>query len=298
MKQLFALLLLVGAAISQAQEHVHAAAALVAPAVQEHLDEPAPAAAAEAHVHDATAEVATPALLQQMAADELGPAMQQAVHMNRMMHGETLNWLLMADRLEATEQDSADALQWELQGWLGYDAHKLWFKSEGNHDRSTNDTEDAELQLLYSMAIAPYWDVQAGLRHDDGAAGTRSYAAFGVLGLAPYWFETDAALFLSEAGKWSARLEVEYELRFTQRLILQPRLELNYALSDDAAAGVLQGFNDTSLGLRLRYEVLREVAPYIGVEWWQASGATATALRRAGDDASEARVVAGFRLWY
>lgn len=208
------------------------------------------------------------------------------------------NWLMMADRFEFTQHDNKDMLQWELQGWIGKDEHKLWLKSEGERDLDADDTEAAELQLLYSHAIAPYWDVQAGLRHDDGDAGTVSYAAFSLLGLAPYWFETDAALFVSEAGKWSARLEVEYELRFTQRLILQPRVELNYAFSDDAAAATLQGFNENSLGLRLRYEFQREVAPYVGVEWWQARGATGAALQRAGEERSEARVVAGLRLWY
>lgn len=213
-------------------------------------------------------------------------------------HGNLTNWLLMTDRFEFTQHDNKDMLQWELQGWIGKDEHKLWLKSEGERDLDADDTEAAELQLLYSRAIAPYWDVQAGLRHDDGDAGSVSYAAFSLLGLAPYWFETDAALFLSETGKWSARLEVEYELRFTQRLILQPRMELNYAFSDDRTAATLQGFNENSLGLRLRYEFRREVAPYVGFEWWQARGAAGAALQRAGEDRSEGRVVAGLRVWY
>ena len=257
---------------------------------------------AQEHVHDPAPGVPAPAsqtapVSQGVQAARAAQADTSHDH-HQQSHGNLTNWLLMADRFEFTQHDNKDMLQWELQGWLGKDEHKLWLKSEGERDLDADDTEAAELQLLYSHAIAPYWDVQAGLRHDDGDAGTVSYAAFSLLGLAPYWFETDAALFISEAGKWSARLEVEYELRFTQRLILQPRIELNYAFADDTAAATLQGFNENSLGLRLRYEFLREVAPYVGVEWWQARGATGAVLQRAGEDRSEARVVAGLRLWY
>lgn len=224
---------------------------------------------------------------------------QDHVHdLHQQTHGGLSNWLLMADRFEFAQHDGHDMLQWELQGWFGSDERKLWLKSEGERDADAGNTDETELQLLHSRAIAPYWDLQAGLRHDDGAAGSVTYATVGLLGLAPYWFESDAALFLSEAGKWSARLEVEYELRFTQRLILQPRLELNHAFSHDSTAAVFQGFNDSSLGLRLRYEFLREVAPYVGVEWWQARGSAGKMLQRAGSDSSEARVVAGLRLWY
>jgi copper resistance protein B len=272
-----------------AQEHVHEPV----PAAPEHQHEPEAAPPVPAPPHDHSA--AQPALVTH---EPASPAMQQAEHMNRMMHGASLNWLLMADRLELTQHDDVDVLQWELQGWIGQDEHKLWIKSEGERDQEASETEYAEVQLLYSHALAPYWDLQAGLRHDDGANGTRSHLVLGLMGLAPYWFETDAALFFDEQGQWSARLEVEYELRFTQRLILQPRLELNYAAHDDPNGGVRQGFNDSSLGLRLRYEIKRELAPYVGVEWWQARGSAGAALRQLGQDDSDARVVAGFRLWY
>jgi copper resistance protein B len=280
MRALLLYLLLVITAGAGAQEHVHDAAPPVAAPAAEHQHETVAVPSGSVHQHEP-------------AAGEL-PSHDR----HQAMHGGMTNWLLMADRFEFTQHDDNDVLQWELQGWIGKDEHKLWMKSEGVRDRDAGSTEEAELQLLYSHAIAPYWDVQAGLRHDDGDAGTVSYAAVGVLGLAPYWFETDAAVFLSEAGRWSARLEVEYELRFTQRLILQPRLEMNYAFAHDTAAATLQGFNENSLGLRLRYEFLREVAPYVGVEWWQTRGAARSDLQRAGRDSSEARVVAGLRLWY
>ena len=218
--------------------------------------------------------------------------------MNRLMHGDSVNWLLLGDRFEYASGDSADAYQWEAQGWIGKDYNKFWVKTEGEYNTQANVTEEAELQLLFSHAVAPFWDLQTGIRHNEGEAASRDYAVLGVMGLAPYWFEVDAAAFLSDAGKLSARLEAEYELRFTQRLILQPRLELNYAFSDDALAEVWQGLHEASFGLRLRYELQREFAPYAGVEWWRAYGSTATLLERNGSVRNEFRVVAGLRFWY
>ena len=154
------------------------------------------------------------------------------------------------------------------------------------------------MQLLYSRAIAPFWDLQAGLRHDDVDGAARAQAALGLMGLAPYWFELDAAAFISEDGDLSARFEAEYELRFTQRLLLQPRVELNYSFADTPELQIGKGFSEASFGLRLRYEVLREFAPYLGVEWTRAYGNTANLLRSAGVDAADTRVVAGLRFWY
>jgi copper resistance protein B len=175
--------------------------------------------------------------------------------------------------------------------------------------------ESAELQALWSHAIAPFWDVQLGLRHDfepalylvppepPGSAASvaptsRDYAVVGLMGLAPYWFEVDAAAFLSDEGDVSTRLEAEYELRFTQRLILQPRVELNYAFDNDLEAGIGQGFNKVEAGLRLRYEFKQEIAPYIGIAWEKSYGNTADMLKAAGRDNGEVSFVAGFRVWY
>jgi copper resistance protein B len=259
-----------------------------------------------AQEHDHSAHLAStpePQLVHEThAIDSVGipigsPEMQEAVHMNRKMHGDSINWLLMADRFEYAK-DQQGVLQWEAQGWIGKDLDKLWFKTEGHHDTDTDSLESMELQLLYSRAIAPFWDLQAGWRHDTGNNASRDHAVLGILGLAPYWFEVDAALFLSDQGKLSSRIEVEYDLRFTQRLFLQPRLELNHAFSDDPAAGQWQGMQEGSVGLRLRYEFLREVAPYVGVEWWRSSGRTANERRRLGLSDEELRWVAGLRLWF
>jgi len=118
------------------------------------------------------------------------------------------------------------------------------------------------------------------------------------MGLAPYWFEMDSAAFISEDGDISARLEAEYEMRFTQRLILQPRMELNYAFNDDMQAGIGQGLHKAHLGLRLRYEFKREIAPYLGIAWEKSFGDTAEMLQAAGKENSEASLVMGIRLWY
>jgi copper resistance protein B len=205
-------------------------------------------------------------------------------------HGGMLNSLLMVDRLEQQQRRGDDERQWEAQGWYGGDYHKLWLKTEGEHD---DTAKHAELQALYSRAVAPYWDLQAGLRHDAGSAASRaysrSYAVLGLQGLAPYWFEVDAALFLSEHGDLSVRVETEYELHLTQKLLLQPRLELNHAFVDDLAVGVAQGFTDSSVGLRLRYEFIREFAPYVGVEW---------SVGKTHVNTDESRLVAGVRFWY
>jgi hypothetical protein len=142
-------------------------------------------------------------------------------------HGNQVNSLLIAERLEYLAADDEDALVWEAQGWVGTDMDKLWVKTEGEHVDGEG-TEEAELQLLYSRAVSPFWDLQAGARQDLQPSPNRSHLVIGAQGLAPYWFEVDTALFLSDEGKLSARLEAEYELRLTQRLILQPRIELNF----------------------------------------------------------------------
>ena len=214
------------------------------------------------------------------------------------MHGNSLNTLLIGERLEQQTHDGKDNLVWEAQGWVGRDFNKLWFKTEGHYDSENNDTEEFEVQALWSHAISPFWDLQMGLRHDFEPDVSRDYAVVGLMGLAPYWFEVDAAAFLNDEGHVSTRLEAEYDLRFSQRLILQPRMELNYAFNDDLEAGFAKGLYKSHLGLRLRYEVKREFAPYIGVTWEKSFGETANLLSARGLDNGEVSWVMGFRAWY
>ena len=201
---------------------------------------------------------------------------------------------LQADRFEYAE--SPDAWVWDLQGWVGDDYRKLWFKTEG--DYADGSADENEIQLLYSRAWTPFFDWQAGLRYDRDPTPSRAHLVLGLQGLAPQWFEIDAAVFLSEDGDLSARLEAEYDLLITQRLILQPRFEAELSASDLPGLGLGSGLNSTELGLRLRYELHRKFAPYLGVNWTRLYGETADFATDAGEDDDDISVLLGVRLWY
>lgn len=211
------------------------------------------------------------------------------------------NYVLI-DRLEFSTGDATDALHLDAQGWYGGDRNKFWWKAEGTHQTQGASAGEGELQALYSRLVAPFWDFQAGLRYDrtwgPGPDHGRAFAVIGFTGLAPYWFEVEPALFVSEDGDVSVRLSVTYDALLTQRLVLQPRLDVNAALQDVPKFGIGSGFNDVELGLRLRYEIRREVAPYVGVTWSRQLGATAGLARAAGGTVDELRLVAGVRLWW
>jgi copper resistance protein B len=225
---------------------------------------------------------------------EMAKARSQLHHNN----GGQINTLVIGERLEYQSNDGDALAVWEGHGWVGSDLNKFWVKTEGEYVTDGDHLEEAELQALYSRAIKPFWDLQAGVRYDFRPNPSRSYAVVGVTGLAPYWFELDSALFLSEEGDVSARLEVEYELLITQRLILQPRVELNGAFSNDKEIGVGSGLSTADAGVRLRYEVIREFAPYVGLSWSRSFGNTQDFQRAAGEDVSQWSLVAGVRFWY
>jgi len=212
------------------------------------------------------------------------------------MEDDPLLFKGIIDQLELRDTDEGTALAWEVEAWLGRDLDKLWLKTEG--ERIHGETEEAELQLLYSRAIAPYWDLQLGWRHDIKPEPDRDWLAVGVKGVAPYGFEVDAALFVGESGRTAARLGAEYELLFTQQWVLTPELELNLHSEDDPIHGIGSGLSDMSLGLRLRYEVNRHVAPYVGIHWSKKFGGTADYARADGGDDEEAHFVAGIRAWF
>jgi len=200
------------------------------------------------------------------------------------------------DQLEVRYTDDENPLVMDGQGWIGKDLQKLWFKAD--IERVAGETEEAELQALYSHAVAPFWDVQVGLRQDFQPSPNRSWAVIGLQGLAPYFFEIDTALFLGEHGQTALRFEIEYELLFTQRLILTPELEVNFYGKNDAALGIGSGLSDVEAGLRLRYEIRREFAPYIGVNWNKSFGRTAAFARGAGADTDDFQWVLGVRAWF
>lgn len=221
-------------------------------------------------------------------------AMRRARTILRAEHGGARISKLQADLLEWAPD--GDRYSWQVEGWYGGDINRLAFKTEGE-GQSGEGLETAEMQLLYSRAVARYTDLQAGLRYDVEPGG-RAYATVGVDTLAPYWFEAEAALFLSEKGDLLARLEGSYDFRVTQRLALQPRAEVEIAAQDIPDRRIGSGLYRTELGLRLRYEIRREVAPYIGVSYERAFGETADHVRKAGDSPRSTRVVVGLRAWF
>jgi len=208
----------------------------------------------------------------------------------RHMHGGASAWMFLAERFELS---SDNEFIWEAEGWYGGRINRLWLKTDGDADLENGDVGSAELQTLYSRAIRPHWDLQLGLRHNFEPTPTRNHAVIGLKGLAPYLFEIDGALFLSEKGDLSGRLEAEYEFRLSQRLFLQPRAEFDFALSDDESVGVGSGLNELELGLRLRYEFRKDFAPYLGYQWSRKYGRTA----ELADEQSTSGAVLGLRIW-
>jgi len=216
----------------------------------------------------------------------------------RKEHGGLAAGMLQGERLEYGADDGDEYLLWDFQGWFGGDFRRLWIKTEGEYGIEPGRLEEGEIQALYSRAISPYFDLQAGVRHDFEPGPSRSYAVLGVQGLAPYWFELDAALFVSEDGDLSARVEAEYEILLTQRLIVQPRVELEVSAQEVSELGFGSGLSTVDFGLRLRYEIRREFAPYIGVSWTELVGGTADFARAAGEAKSSRSFVVGLRFWY
>ncbi|NOZ42984.1 MAG: copper resistance protein B [Alphaproteobacteria bacterium] len=208
---------------------------------------------------------------------------------------------ILAEEFEYSANKGNNALIWDTQGWRGTDYNKLWVKFQGQKDISVNSGE-MELQALYSRTVAAFWDFQVGARYDTafgtGAPGDRVFAVIGFQGLAPYWFEVEPAIFVSNKGDISARLTASYDLLFTQRLILQPRIEANFAASRVRDYNIGKGLNDIQLDLRLRYEIRRKFAPYIGVTWNRKFGETADMVLANGDNVSNFSFVSGIRFWF
>jgi copper resistance protein B len=198
--------------------------------------------------------------------------------------------------LEGRWNASNAEFRWEGQGWAGTDYDKLWIKSEGTV--SNGAVDDGQQQFLYSRAVTTYFDLQGGLRSDIDSRPTRNWAAFGVQGLAPYFFDLEVTGFVSGEGHLAAKLEASYDLLITQRLILQPQVEFNVYSKADPARLVGPGFSDIDTGLRLRYEFSRKFAPYIGVVYQGKSGQTANFARQAGESTGDFRFAFGVRAWF
>jgi copper resistance protein B len=212
------------------------------------------------------------------------------------VHDQAVNYFVLFDQLEWLSAGGAREGSWDTKGWIGRDRDRLWFRTEGEGDEDRLGS--AEAHLLYGRAIARWWDLVAGVRQDFRPGPAQTWAAIGLQGLAPYWFEVEATAYIGASGRTQFRIETEYELLLTNRLILQPLIELDIYGKSDPERGIGAGLSTADAGLRLRYEFRREFAPYIGVVWTRKFGRTADFAEAAGEETQGARLVTGVRLWF
>lgn len=294
-----------------------AAAILAAPAMAQHEGHempavnPVPLAASgehSGHVGHPDATNADPPVASPPAAATSGPAhaadtvyessvMASARDQARKEHGSMQLSKFLLDRLETRIHDGKEGYAWDAQFWTGSDLDKLWLKSEG--EGSFGETaERAEVQALWSHAIDPWFDLQLGLRHDFRPDPDRTHIVAGVRGLAPYWFELDGALFLSDKGDLTATAEAEYDFRIRAQLILQPRVELRFSAQDVPELDLGSGLTDAAAGVRLRYEINPRFAPYLGVERKRTFGDTRRFAKAAGEDSGGWSFLIGIKTWF
>ena len=272
---------------AQAPEHHHAAQAETAM--------PEASAAPDAHAHHAMAADAharqprTP-IAPITDADRVVAFAPVHAH---AMEDDAIHAFMLVDRFERRESDRGFA--WEGQGWIGTDIDRVRWRTQG--ERAGGHAEHADAELLYSRMVSPWWDVVGGMRHDFAPGGAQDFAALGVTGLAPYKFELAATLYLGRHGQSAARFEVEYELPLSQRWVLQPRLEANAYGKADVRRDLGAGLNDIEAGLRLRWEIRREFAPYVGLERRWRFGDAGRFMHTQGNEADDWRWVAGVRFW-
>lgn len=234
-----------------------------------------------------------PSLAQQRA-DVTAMVAQSARHETH----SPLIYKVMIDRLERDFGNKGNYTQFEGQAYIGTDTNKLWLKGEGK--RLGGQTEDADIEAYYSHAIAAFWDAQIGLRHDFsvGTSPSRNWLGFGVQGLAPYKFDTSATAYVGNEGRTALRLSSEYDFFITQRLVFWPGVELNLYGKNDPERNIGRGLADSRFVLRLRYEIRREVAPYVGIQWTNKYGQTASYARTNREATSDMQLIAGLRLWW
>jgi copper resistance protein B len=212
------------------------------------------------------------------------------------VHDDAIHYYVLFDQLEWQVGDGARAGNWDNRGWIGGDVNRLWFRTEG--DAEGGDLEEAQAHVLYGRGIHRWWDLVAGVRQDFRPGPARTWAAVGVQGLAPYWFEIEATAYIGASGRTHFLFETEYELLLTNRLVLQPLVELEIYGKSDPERGIGSGLSSGEAGLRVRYEFRRELAPYIGVTWNRKFFGTGDFARAAGEDTGGARFATGIRVWF
>jgi copper resistance protein B len=260
-------------ACAQAQEH-------------EHKQVPAPAE----HVHEDHASMQVPAPTDADRAAAFPEVQSHAAHDN------AIHSFLLLDHLEGWDTGSGQSLHWEVETWMGTDLDRLWLRSDG--ERVQGHTQAATLEVLYGRSVATWWDVLVGVRHDPQPGDSRSYAALGVRGLAPQRVGIEATAYVGGQQRTAARLSVEYDLLFTNRLVLQPQVQVELHGRDDPARGIGSGFSHGEAALRLRYEITRRLAPYLGLVYQRSFGDTASIRRALGDPVDDLSAVLGLRTWF
>lgn len=220
------------------------------------------------------------------------PGWPQPVHSNLPFSRVMLN------QNELRAGNGNTTYRWEGDAWYGDNLNRAMLRTEGNWNVNTEKFEEAETQALYSRAITRYFDLQTGLRYDFEPSPSRGWLTFGVEGLAPMYWEIGAFVFISDGGHAASRIEGYNNLYLTQRLILQPQFEVNLYSKDDTNRGIGYGLSDLDIGLRVRYEIRREFAPYIGITYERKYGRTADFARRDGDSVDDLRLTGGIRVWF
>lgn len=215
---------------------------------------------------------------------------------NAAMHDDTPFGEVLIDKAEVAKGDGAGGQNVEIEAWYGNDDHKAWVKVE--LERRGGMLESTRTELLWDRACAPFWSTRLGIRHDRGDGGGRDWLAFGIQLLAPHWLETQATAYWRPHGGLAAGLAMKSEVLFSSRLILEPELGANLYSRADPGHGTGKGLSDLSAGVRLRYQITRQFAPYIGVTWSRQVGGSADLTRMRGDDRSEVQAVAGVRMWF
>ncbi len=216
----------------------------------------------------------------------------------QVIHDNMLKYYFRGDRLEYRWNNDGDEIAlWDVQGYIGGDYNKLWLESEGEWKRGEG-VESADLEVLYARAISTFWDIRFGLRQDFEPKPERTFGVLSLQGLAPYFFETEANLYVDDEGRATFNFELEFDIRLTQRLVLQPRVETDFNFQDAPEYDLGSGFSKIEMGLRLRYEISRKFAPYVGVSWESAVGETADIIRSSGGNVGSTSFVAGVRFWF
>lgn len=218
------------------------------------------------------------------------------------IHDRAINYAVLFEKFEFRLGQEGDTGVLDAEGWVGGDYNRFWWKAEGEHDVRSPKTGEYDVQALYGRLFSPYWELQGGMRLERHYSGprreTRGHLALGLQGIAPYWFELEPTLFVSDQGDVTFGLEAAYEQLITQHWVIEPRVDLDAAFRDKPERGLGAGVNEVEFGLRLRYDITRQISPYVGVTWRRTFGKAADQRRLDRERVSETAAVVGLRAWF